>query len=84
MAMEKLEWYYELTAGREWTNDEGLNLHQQASSYLFQIYTFIAMKKKESGFTEEALLYLQKAYERALEGKLKYGIKYFIFTANNQ
>ncbi|CAE1326267.1 unnamed protein product [Acanthosepion pharaonis] len=69
MAMEKLEWYYELTAGREWTNDEGLNLHQQASSYLFQIYTFIAMKKKESGYTEEALLYLQKAYERAVEAK---------------
>lgn len=74
MAMEKLEWFYDLTAGREWTNDEGVNLHQQASSYLYQIYTFMAMKMKESSQAGKALFYLQKAHERAFEAKDEHDI----------
>ena len=84
MAMDKLEWYYNLTAGREWTDDHGNNLHQQASRYLYQIYTFIAMKKKENNLSKEALSFLQKAHERALESKLKCAVKCLIFTVDNK
>ena len=75
LAAEHFEAFYNLanpTLG--WTTDEGQNLRSVACEHLRRLYTAIAQSSHvdDQAAQQEAIEYLQKAFEMAKESKLQF------------